>query len=163
MRPSIVSCSSLILQVYFGGNHLITDILECPKIKLIERQKNVLRNEFVIEIEVIKTYFQPTKCIFILQKWMTITHSSSEECNWGLTKKQMYFDFVPPSLNNFEYFLTKLVNIEEALHRHYPNKSPEPTLSRYKSFTFVFGNHIDLSQASSALFNAEPGKLRYLT
>lgn len=97
---------------------------------------------------------------FIFQDdWKGITSDVSGKGHWGFTKRQIYFDFVPPSLNNFEYFMTKLLNIEKSLYHHYPMKSLKPTLSRYMSFTFVFGNHLDVKQASLALFDAEPGKL----
>lgn len=73
------------------------------------------------------------------------------------TENQIYFDFVPPFLNNFEYVMTKLSNIENSLHRQFPMTSFEPELQKYKAFTFVHGNHLETKMASLALFDAEPG------
>lgn len=73
------------------------------------------------------------------------------------TKSQIYFDFVPPFLNNFEYVMTKLSNIENSFHRQFPNTSLEPKLQNYKAFIFVHGNHLETKTASLALFDAEPG------
>ena len=74
-----------------------------------------------------------------------------------LVKSQLYFDFVPPPLNDFEYAMTKLSKIEKSLLRQFPMQESEPSLHRYMSFSFVHGNHIDTKQASLALFDAEPG------
>lgn len=73
------------------------------------------------------------------------------------TENQIYFDFVPPFLNNFEYVMTKLSNIENSLHLQFPMTSLEPELQKYKAFTFVHGNHLETKTASLALFDAEPG------
>ena len=68
----------------------------------------------------------------------------------------MFFDFVPPPLNEFEYAMTKLSNMEKSLHRQFPMQESEPSLHRYMSFTLVHGNHIDTKQATLELFDAEP-------
>ena len=73
------------------------------------------------------------------------------------TTSQIYFDFVPPFLNNFEYVMTKLSNIENSLHLQFPMTSSKPKLQKYKAFTFVHGNHLETKTASLALFDAEPG------
>ena len=77
--------------------------------------------------------------------------------DFRFTRTQIYFDFVPPFLNNFEYIMTKLSNIENSLHRQFPMTSSKPKLQKYKAFTFVHGNHLETKTASLALFDAEPG------
>lgn len=74
-------------------------------------------------------------------------------------KWQIYFEFVPPPLNNFDYCMNKLSNIERSLQNLFPHNASEPMLPRYMSFTFIHGNHMDLNHASMKLFDAEPGKL----
>nr|XP_022291106.1 uncharacterized protein LOC111102587 isoform X2 [Crassostrea virginica]XP_022291107.1 uncharacterized protein LOC111102587 isoform X2 [Crassostrea virginica]XP_022291108.1 uncharacterized protein LOC111102587 isoform X2 [Crassostrea virginica] len=73
-----------------------------------------------------------------------------------LVKSQMYFNFSPSPLNTFEYGMTKLSRIEKILLDGFPIKPSQPLVKEYMSFTFVHGNHIDLYQASLALFDAEP-------
>lgn len=75
------------------------------------------------------------------------------------THSQIYFDFVPPALNYFEYTMKELSSIQQSLHRiigppHYL-KTP---VSDYMSFTFVYAGHMDLTNASLALFDAEAEK-----
>ncbi|XP_078310314.1 uncharacterized protein LOC144618340 [Crassostrea virginica] len=74
-----------------------------------------------------------------------------------LVKSQVYFDFVPPPLNDFEYAMTKLSKMEKSLLLQFPMQESEPSLHRYMSFTLVHGNHIDTKQATLELFDAEPG------
>ena len=76
-----------------------------------------------------------------------------------LVKWQIYFEFVPPPLNNFDYCMNKISNIERCIQRMYPsNDAPELIVPKYMSFTFVHGNHMDLNHASMKLFDAEPGE-----
>lgn len=55
--------------------------------------------------------------------------------------------------------MNKLLCIEKSLHRHFPLDTKEKLLSRYMSFKFVHGNHIDVKHASLELFDAVPGKI----
>lgn len=55
--------------------------------------------------------------------------------------------------------MNKLLGIEKSLHRHFPLDTKEKLLSRYMSFKFVHGNHIDVKHASLELFDAVPGKI----
>lgn len=71
-------------------------------------------------------------------------------------KKQIFFDFVPPPLNYFEYTMNELNNIERSFNRIMKPDCLEPVVSKYMSFTFLYGNHMDVTQASLALFDAEP-------
>lgn len=76
-------------------------------------------------------------------------------------KKQIFFDFVPPPLNYFEYTMNELNNIERSFNRIMKPDCLEPVVSKYMSFTFLYGNHMDVTQASLALFDAEPGEIHY--
>lgn len=76
-------------------------------------------------------------------------------------KKQIFFDFVPPPLNYFEYTLNELNNIERSFNRIMKPDCLQPVVSKYMSFTFLYGNHMDVTQASLALFDAEPGEILY--
>lgn len=79
---------------------------------------------------------------------------------YKLVKWQIYFEFVPPPLNTFDYCMNKLSNIERCLQRMYPNNAaPEAIVPKYMSFAFIHGNHMDLNHASMKLFDAEPGIL----
>lgn len=73
----------------------------------------------------------------------------------------MYFNFPPSSLNVFEYEMTKLSNIENFILDNFSIKPSQPLVKEYMSFTFVHGNHMDLYQASLALFDAEPGEIYF--
>lgn len=77
-------------------------------------------------------------------------------------KKQIFFDFVPPPLNYFEYTMNELYNIEKSLNRVIKPNWLEPSVSKYMSFSFVYGNHMNVTKASLALFDAEPGEKIYL-
>lgn len=84
--------------------------------------------------------------------------SSSEKISTKrFIKKQIFFDFVPPPLNYFEYTMNELCNIEKSLNRVTTLDCLEPSVSKYMSFLFVYGNHMNVTQASLALFDAEPG------
>lgn len=71
---------------------------------------------------------------------------------------QIYFDFVPPVLNYFEYTMKELSSIEQSLNSIVGQNVSEPPVSDYISFTFVYPDHMDLTNASLALFDAEPGE-----
>ncbi|XP_062608813.1 uncharacterized protein LOC134270600 [Saccostrea cucullata] len=75
-------------------------------------------------------------------------------------KSQIYFDFVPPSLNHFEYTMKELAGIEKSINRALESESFPTTVSKYLSFTFIYGNHLDMTEASLKLFNAEPEDMK---
>lgn len=53
--------------------------------------------------------------------------------------------------------MNELNNIERSLNQIMKPDFLEP-ISKYMSFTFLYGNHMDVTQASLALFDAEPGE-----
>lgn len=62
-------------------------------------------------------------------------------------------------MNTFEYLMSGYLGVENSLFKQFQIQDLFPRLSEYMSFTFVYGNHIDLKRASLALFDAEPGAL----
>lgn len=90
---------------------------------------------------------------------MSSSSSSEKISSKRFIKKQIFFDFVPPPLNYFEYTMNELNNIERSFNRIMKPDCLEPVVSKYMSFTFLYGNHMDVTQASLALFDAEPGEI----
>lgn len=91
-----------------------------------------------------------------------MSSSSEKNSTKRLIKKQIFFDFVPPPLNYFEYTMNELYNIEKSLNRVIKPDCLKPSVSKFMSFTFVYGNHMDVTKASLALFDAEPGEKTFL-
>lgn len=77
----------------------------------------------------------------------------------SFTYSQIYFDFVPPALNYFEYTMKELASIEQSLNRIGGKDDSELPVSDYLSFTFVYPDYMDITNASLALFDAEPGEI----
>lgn len=68
---------------------------------------------------------------------------------------------MPPALNYFEYTMKELASIEQSLNCIGGKHDSEPPVSDYTcmSFTFVYADYMDLTNASLALFDAEPGEI----
>lgn len=58
--------------------------------------------------------------------------------------------------------MNELCNIEKSINRVTKLDCLEPSVSKYMSFSFVYGNHMNVTKASLALFDAEPGERIYL-
>lgn len=54
--------------------------------------------------------------------------------------------------------MKELSSIEQSLNSIVGQHFSEPPVSDYMSFTFVYPDHMDLTNASLALFDAEPGE-----
>lgn len=55
--------------------------------------------------------------------------------------------------------MKELSIIEQSLNRVVGPRYSEPPVSDYMSFTFVYPGHMDLTNATLALFDTEPGEI----
>lgn len=55
--------------------------------------------------------------------------------------------------------MKELASIEQSLNRIGGKHDSEPPVSDYLSFTFVYPDYMDITNASLALFDAEPGEI----